>query len=140
MQEIWKPVVGYEGYYDVSNFWDVIGLKYYKIRKPWKNKWYLRIDLWKNWECKNMTIHRLVAQAFIPNPQNKPDVNHKDGNRENNRVDNLEWVTKSENTLHAFRVLKRTILKWESHGMYWKKNPNAYFLKKYWYENRTQSI
>lgn len=73
-----------------------------KLMKPQPHsRGYLMIKLGK-WQ-RNRFIHRLVAAAFLPNPLNKPQVNHKDGNRANNAVDNLEWVTQSENNLHAGR-------------------------------------
>jgi hypothetical protein len=63
-------------------------------------KGYLRVYLYKNGKRKHHKIHRLVAKAFIPNPNNKPQVNHKDGNKKNNSITNLEWVTDEENKLH----------------------------------------
>lgn len=67
---------------------------------------YVHISLCKNGKVKTFRVHRLIAEAFIPNPENKPQVNHIDGNRINNSLSNLEWVTRSENHLHAFRVTK----------------------------------
>lgn len=73
--------------------------------KPTKDKnGYMVVYLGKS---NKKLVHRLVAQAFIPNPENKPQVNHKNGNKKDNMVKNLEWVTISENGLHAYRVLKR---------------------------------
>lgn len=66
---------------------------------------YKKVCLRKSNEAKNVMVHRLVALAFVPNPENKSEINHKDGNKHNNHADNLEWVTRSENLLHAFRVL-----------------------------------
>ena len=65
---------------------------------------YLVTDLYEDGKRTTVRVHRAVAEAFIPNPENKPEVNHKDGNKMNNRVENLEWVTKSENALHAYKT------------------------------------
>ena len=84
---------------------------------------YLKADLYENGERTTKRIHRLVAEAFIPNPENKPEVNHKDGNKHNNSVDNLEWVDKSENMQHAYRT--GLVKPHASYGMLGHKNPNA---------------
>lgn len=108
MEEIWKDVVGYEGLYKVSNLGRVKSLKRInsygrtvpgKILKPHPNikSGYLCVNLYKNDKPTMIPIHRLVAIAFIPNPQNLPQVGHKDETRTNNNVDNLEWVTNKEN-------------------------------------------
>lgn len=92
--EIWKDIEGYEGLYQVSNYGRVKSLNKRKgrILKPAKDKGgYLRVALHKQGTQKHYKIHRLVAQAFIPNPQNLPQVNHKDENPTNNTVQNLEW-------------------------------------------------
>lgn len=85
------------------------------------HKGYLVTDLYTNGNRCTKRVHRLVAEAFIPNPDNKPEVNHKDGNRHNNAVSNLEWVTKTENCRHAWD----TGLVKPSYGMLGKSNPNA---------------
>lgn len=109
MKEIFKDIKGYEGLYQISNFGNVKSLKRNIILKPSSNrKGYLHIILYKNHKSKNSIIHRLVAQAFIPNPENKPQVNHIDGNKRNNNVNNLEWVTNSENQKHAFKLHLQT--------------------------------
>lgn len=84
---------------------------------------YLQVDLYNSGIRETKRVHRLVAEAFIPNPDHKPDVNHIDGNKRNNSADNLEWVTKSENMLHAYSTgLTKAPC---SRGMLGKKNPNA---------------
>lgn len=106
MIEIWRDVNGYEGLYQVSN----LG----RLRRMFKNgkvnflsgkkdkDGYVEVILSKNQTKKFARLHRLVADAFAPNPENKPQVNHKDRNKENNAASNLEWVTGSENTIHAY--------------------------------------
>lgn len=106
MDEVWKPIKGYEGLYEVSNMGRVKSLRWPspKILSPEKPGGYCRIQLYKNKKKIRMLVHRLVASAFIPNPYNKPEVNHIDGDKENNKVDNLEWVTGKENTNHAMKM------------------------------------
>ena len=117
MQEVWKDVAGYEGYYQVSNLGRVKSLqtKAYshaqkcaipvmreKILKPYPdtNK-YLIIDLKKDRKRNTQKVHRLVAKAFIPNENNYPQVNHKDENKQNNCVENLEWCTNQYNSTYG---------------------------------------
>lgn len=104
--EEWKDVQGYEGLYQVSNTGQVRGVKRGKTLKPHKSKaGYLEVTLSKQNTFAYFLIHRLVAQAFIPNPEGKPQINHKNGVKTDNRLDNLEWSTRSENQRHRFSVL-----------------------------------
>ena len=114
----WRSVIGYEGYYDVSNFGDVRSVSrtvsrdttgdYWKVGAILKAsvtpKGYLRIQLTKDCSSRSYMVHRLVAEVFIENKENKPEVNHVDGNKKNNHVVNLEWVTSSENLQHAYET------------------------------------
>ncbi|QXE92428.1 NUMOD4 motif-containing HNH endonuclease [Geomonas subterranea] len=103
------PVPGYEGLYAITKNGVVFSLprpssKKLNIMNPVDNMkaGYLRVVLCKDGQTKLWYIHRLVALAFIPNPENKPMVNHKNGNKRDNRLENLEWVTSMENHTHAF--------------------------------------
>ncbi len=110
MEETWKGISGYEGYYQVSNLGRIKSLKREDSNNQFGNenilkieskRRYLHIALRVNGNCKYESIHRLVALAFIPNQENKPFVNHIDGNKHNNIYSNLEWVTAKENSIHA---------------------------------------
>lgn len=116
MQEIWKDIKGYEGLYQVSNLGRVKSLtrkvKTFngvrtskgQLLKPLKtNRGYYRVDLRQNQTNKYVAIHRLVAEAFVPNPNNYHIVNHKDSNQTNNNADNLEWCTQSYNVKYAYK-------------------------------------
>jgi hypothetical protein len=112
MEEIWKPVVGFDDYYEVSNHGRIknTGIRESKYNNVKKQRiksldivcGYLCTKLWVNGKCKHMLLHRAIAQAFIPNPDSLPCVNHKDCNKLNNNISNLEWVTKKQNAVHAW--------------------------------------
>ena len=104
MTEVWKDVKNYEGLYQISNLGNVKRISSGKRLKPYNRKGYIRVALSKDDTTKHIDIHRLVAQAFIPNPENKPEVNHKDENKLNNEVSNLEWVTRKENIKHSIKT------------------------------------
>lgn len=110
MKEEWKDIKGYEGRYMVSNFGRVKSMKYrhhntVEILKQDNNLGYKRVCLYtKNGKRKRIKVHRLVAEAFIPNPNNYLYINHKDENKNNNRVDNLEWCTQSYNINYGTRT------------------------------------
>lgn len=136
MKEIWKDVVGYEGYYQVSNLGNVFRIKSATskggILKQQKNELgYCFVTLCVKGKRKCCRVHRLVAMAFIPNPQNKEQINHLDYNPSNNCVNNLEWATPKENTVYSIEHMKeaqkghiqpesakRKIMK-----LHYKKNP-----------------
>lgn len=120
MNEIWKDIVGYEGHYQVSNTGQIKSL----ARKIWYESkgrvkahfklraekilaqrvgttGYLQISLCLESERKLVSLHRVMAEAFVPNPENKPEVNHKDTNKLNNTIQNFEWMTHAENMAHS---------------------------------------
>lgn len=112
--EEWRNILDFNGY-QVSNIGRVRsmdrfcgnrhGVIHGKLLKPFINRrGYLEVNLYKNSKCTAKIIHRLVAKAFIPNNFNKPQVNHIDGNKLNNKVSNLEWMSNSENQLHAYKL------------------------------------
>jgi len=126
--EEWKDVVGWAGFYKISNMGRLkrVGRKYLdisgrlqnlreRIITPWQNNGYWHFRLINNTEMVRVTLHRLVAEAFIPNPLNKPEVNHKNRNRSDNRLENLEWMTRTENLHHALDIIKAHKLK---HSIY----------------------
>lgn len=141
-EETRKEISGYEWKYEVSSLGRIRSLYYRRwirkfplIIKPWYNKrwWYLAVSLYINWKNTTKRLNRLVAQTFLPNPENKPHVNHKNSIRTDNRIDNLEWVTVSENAIHGFKYWKR---KW-NWLRFWKwkfgenhNRSNLYLLKK----------
>lgn len=127
-EEVWLPVVGWEKYYEVSNkgrvrslgrsilksngYSDYIHRYKPRLLKPSKNKnGYMEVKLSKHSKSNSVKVHRLVAEAFIENTGNKPQVNHKNSDRADNNIHNLEWVTASENSIHAWNEGKHCRMK-----------------------------
>ncbi len=126
--EIWKDIKGYEDIYKISNTGKVMrksvltknGHNFHMCKERelvnyFYNTGYFRVGLSMNKKQVKFYLHRLVAIAFIPNPENKPEVNHKDGDKTNNNDWNLEWSTISENSIHAFNLGLRTSVKGSAH-------------------------
>lgn len=108
--EIWKEVDGFGGRYKISSKGRIMSSwGGWKLKTPTIQRGYYVTGLYLKPKKKVEFIHRLVAMAFIPNPEAKPQVNHKDGNKLNNDVENLEWVTASENAIHAIHVIKTKV-------------------------------
>ena len=103
MDEIWLNIMGYEGQYQVSNTGYVRSIKRNRILKPTNINGYLQISLSNQGKIKKCLIHRLVAEAFLPNPNNLSQVNHKDENTFNNNVNNLEWCNVTYNNNYGTR-------------------------------------
>lgn len=108
MEEIWKDIKGYEGLYQVSNFGKIKSIPRHGTRKNmhiisqnYNRCGYKIVNLYKNAKGKTKTVHRIVAETFMKNTLNKEDINHIDGNKDNNNVTNLEWTSHKENMKHA---------------------------------------
>lgn len=137
-QEEWKPIEGYEGLYEISNYGRVKSFHYckkqksnYRILVPVKQKTgYFTVNLYKNRKAKVSFVHRLVAQTFVPNPENLNVVNHKDENMENNYFENLEWCTHKYNLSYGTtrkRIADKNskpILQFDTSGNFIKEWPS----------------
>lgn len=137
--EEWKNVIGYEGLYEISNIGNVRNVRRNKLLKLIKtNLGYIQVNLYKNGIMTVLRVHRLVAQAFIPNPDNLPDVNHKDEVKTNNNVDNLEWCDRNYNNNYGHRTenslktkIKNGYVNEENVGLSKKE-----YMKKYYQEHK----
>ena len=123
-----KDIKGYEGLYAVTSCGKVWSYKYKKFLKPGANgDGYLHVNLCKNGKAKKYYIHRLVAEAYMPNPDNLPQINHKDENKENNCLQNLEWCDAKYNSNYGTRneKLKKPILQFTLDGDLVREWPSA---------------
>ena len=117
MKVVWKDIPNYEGIYQISNYGEILRLECYDSRGHWRNSrikkqiknkdGYFVVGLHKNGIESKFLVHRLVAQAFLNNPLNLPEVNHKDENKQNNVVSNLEWCTRVYNVNYGNAQTKR---------------------------------
>lgn len=152
MKEVWKDVVGYEGFYEVSNLGRVRSVP---RTYPWRGTyhtvrgrilkthpsadWYPKCHINNGVTRKRAFVHRLVAEAFLPNPRNLPQVNHKDGNKKNSRVDNLEWCDGSTNCTHALKTGLRTPVFGEKSGRAKFKDDDIREIRRMWRKGKSQS-
>ena len=135
---IWKPILGYQNLYEVSDQGQVRNKDSKRFLKPYQNpKGYMIVTLSNRGKSKKMRLHRLVAQAFLNNPDNLPDVNHKDYDRTNNCVNNLEWMGRKENVQYSSRngnFVKAPPTKRNSsgvRGVTWSKEKNMWRVRIY---------
>lgn len=120
----WYDIKGYEGLYQINKLGEIKTLRSNKIMKyGYTTKGYKQVGLYKNKKCKHLYVHRLVAETFIPNFNNLPLVNHKDENRQNNCVDNLEWCTNQYNLKYGNtqKNKKRKVLQYDLYGNFIKE-------------------
>ena len=123
MTEEFRDVPGYEGVYEVSNLGRVKNIETGRILKPFKDtNGYLILKLSKDGTRRTVKVHRLVALAFLPNPQNLPQVNHKDENKTNNAVSNLEWCTAGYNVNYS---QSKPVLQFDLQGNFIKEWPST---------------
>jgi hypothetical protein len=133
MEEIWKEIEGYEGFYFISSLGRVKSAKRTTTKgnlMSVKSNRYPKVTLCKNGNLKTFNVHRLVANAFIENPHNKKTINHINGVKSDNRVQNLEWNTYKENINHSFKTKLNVVKKGEEHHSAKIKNKDVDFIIK----------
>lgn len=133
MKEIWKEIEGYNGLYKISNYGNIKsiarkGTKEHLMIQSKNHQGYLQVKLTKNGISKTKKVHRLVAQAFIPNPNNLPQIDHIDDNKENNYASNLQWITNEDNMAKSWKTGARSIEKTYKRG---KEHSNAKIINQY---------
>ena len=132
--EIWKDIPWYE-WYEVSNLWKVYSNKHNKFRKLQTDKeWYLYLTLCKEWKQKSFFVHRLVLLSFIWENKEKNQANHKNWIKNDNRLENLEWCTASENQKHKFKVL------WYKHKEWFNSFKNRINWYQKWLSKKVKAI
>lgn len=137
--ESWKDIPGWETLYQISNTGKVKSLYRYKkeLKQSTTEKGYKYVSLPLNGKWCNKRVHVLVAIVFIPNPENKPFVNHKDGDKTNNNYWNLEWVTSSENTIHALTTGLKIPIKGQNHANSKLTDEKVILIRKLYSETKT---
>lgn len=124
-QEVWKDIPGYEGLYKISNTGKIISVRTNKLRATSvNNSGYETVHLYKNTVDTSYTVHKLVALAFIPNPNNLPEINHINENKLDNRVENIEWCNRKYNQVYSGNIEKWT--KAGAHGGKIKRSKKVY--------------
>lgn len=146
MIEEWRPIEGYEGLYEISSYGKVRSLDRYDSRNHFRNGrilklsyntvGYLSVGLHSNGKAKTYMVHRMVAEAFIPNPDNLPEVNHRNEDKSNNSVENLEWCDHKYNSNYGTRNdrIRDTSIK----NGYWSGLSEEEYRKKYYQEHKNE--
>ena len=131
--ELWSWVK-FHWWYTVFQNWVIVNMKWKILKQSTDRYWYKYLWLYHYWIRKKYTVHRLVAMCFIENPENKPQVNHIDWNKENNHISNLEWSTAKENTNHADNNWLRNISWTNNYLSKWviKYDINMNLIQEYW--------